>query len=132
MAAISKDSKELTTNWITTYKEGETGTSTPQFVKTGENEYMLLWTRNGMVNYTKIDGDGNQTGKIYEMSGDLSDCVPIVVNGKLVWYVCKNDDITFYEINLANLTSTNKTEVARGHNYKVVTMDEKGDRKSVV
>lgn len=126
VAAISKDSKELTTNWITTYKEGETGTSTPQFVKIGENEYMLLWTRNGMVNYTRIDGNGNQTGKIYEMSGDLSDCVPIVVNGKLVWYVCKNDDITFYEINLANPASTNKTEVERGHDYKVVTMDEKG------
>ena len=126
VAARSKDSKELTTNWITTYKEGETGTSTPQFVKIGENEYMLLWTRNGMVNYTRIDGDGNQTGKIYEMSGDLSDCVPIVVNGKLLWYVCKNDDITFYEINLANPASTNKTEVERGHDYKVVTMDEKG------
>lgn len=100
VAAYSKADGQVFVNWITNYAEGDGTTSTPQFVKIAPNQYMLLWSRSGEVYYTQIDGDGRQTGEIYHFTGNLSDCVPVVVKDKLVWYVWNNAEILFYQIHL--------------------------------
>jgi hypothetical protein len=41
------------------------------------------------------------------MDADLSDCVPIVTDGKLVWYTWDYSFVDFYEIDLTDLSKTN-------------------------
>ena len=51
------------------------------------------------------------------MAGNLSDCVPSIINGKLIWYAWKNNHNTFYEINLSDLSSNHATRIENGHKY---------------
>ena len=121
--ASVKDSG-TTINKITNYAEGETTTSTPQFVKIANDKYMLLWSRNNTVYYTTIDKDGNKISEIYNMNGNLSDCVPTVINNKLVWYVWNNTKSIFYEINLNSISSNNTVTVDFTHDYEFVSVDD--------
>ncbi len=116
--AMNKSTSAIQTRWITSYAEGEVTTNTPHLVKLANNSYMLLWSRSGSVYYTKIDGNGNQVGKIYSMAGSLSDCVPIVNGSKLVWYTWNYDTNVFYDINLNQLNDTNVTSITNGHDYE--------------
>ena len=106
-------------NQITNYAEGEKTASTPHFVKIGTDRYMLLWSRDNVVYYTTIDAWGNKTSSVYSMSGNLSDCAPIVVNNKLVWYVWNNSKNTFYEINLKSISNNNAVTVETGHKFEL-------------
>ena len=65
-----------------------------------------MWTikNDNTVYYTYIDGDGNVISDINTMSGQLSDCEPIVYNGMVLWYICSNKKITFYGINTDGTT----------------------------
>ena len=104
VASVSKDLATTNVNWITNYTEGYV--STPHMVFIGNGEYMLLWTEGNYyeektVCYTKIDKNGKQVGEIYRMQGTLSDCVPVLISEKLVWYTASDKDVTFYEINCA-------------------------------
>ncbi len=111
-------------NQITNYAEGEATASTPHFVKIATDKYMLMWSRSNTVYYTTIDANGNKTSSIYSMNGNLSDCVPVVINNKLVWYVWKNSKNTFYEINLSSLSKNSSTTVDTGHNYEFVSTSD--------
>jgi hypothetical protein len=66
-----------------------------------------MWTKDGVLNYCKIGESGKKVGKIYTMDADLSDCVPIVTDQKLVWYTWDYSFVDFYEIDLTNLSKTN-------------------------
>lgn len=104
VGVVSKSTDAVKVNKITNYTAGQGTTDTPQFVKIGTNSYMLLWHRGSSVYYTKIDGNGNQVGAIYSLTGDLSDCVPVLAGNKLVWYTWKNETLQFYQININNLS----------------------------
>lgn len=126
--AKDKATSEIRTNWITNYAEGETSTNTPQLVKLPDNTYLLLWSRNNEVFYTKIDGNGNQISEIYSMAGNLSDCVPVVTGHKLVWYTWDDETNTFYDIDLNDLSAVNTTVITNGHHYELQgTVDESGN-----
>ncbi|MEE1281305.1 MAG: Ig-like domain-containing protein [Acutalibacteraceae bacterium] len=126
--ASVKDSG-TTINKITNYAEGEKTTSTPQFVKIANDKYMLLWSRNNTVYYTTIDKDGNKTSQIYDMKGNLSDCVPTVMGNNLVWYVWDGTKTTFYEIDLNSISSNNTVTVDSKHDYEYISVD--GDTATV-
>jgi hypothetical protein len=119
----SKSTGTVSVNYITDYTAGEGTTDTPQFVKIGTNSYMLLWHRGNNVYYTKIDGEGNQVGKIYSMEGDLSDCVPVVAGKKLVWYTWDDGAVNFYEINISNISKNNVTNTVNGHKLVYKSFD---------
>ena len=51
------------------------------------------------------------------MTGNLSDCVPAVFNGKLNWYTWKRNVIVFYEISLSDFSSTKAVKIVNGHKY---------------
>ena len=103
VASVSKSSSAVTMNWITNYSEGSTTTTTPQMIKIAADSYVLLWSRGDQVYYTKINGSGQIVGEIYNFSGSLSDCAPIVVSGKIIWYTWSNANVRFCEISTTNL-----------------------------
>ncbi|MGN0395271.1 MAG: fibronectin type III domain-containing protein, partial [Coprococcus sp.] len=43
-----------------------------------------------------------------KMRGALSDCVPIVVNNQVTWYVYTDNKVDFYQINAKALSNTKK------------------------
>lgn len=86
--------------WITDYDmDAGLYVSTPQLVKMDSDSFLLLWTetdssswnssyknKNTVLKYVFLDGEGNETSDIFEVNGHLSDCQPIVSDGKAVWY----------------------------------------------
>lgn len=117
VAATNKTTRAVTTIWLTNYADGDGTTSTPHMVKVDNDRFIILWYRNNKVYYTTVDGNGQKTSDIFEMSGDLSDCVPMIMNNKLIWYTWSYGEVRFYEINLSNLSQTARKEFNNGHDY---------------
>ena len=101
----SKEDGTVKSNQITDII-GKYNATSPYLVKINNNKFMVMWTikNDNTVYYTYIDGDGNVISDINTMSGQLSDCEPIVYNGMVLWYVCSNKKITFYGINTDGTT----------------------------
>lgn len=104
-----KTSKNV--NMITKYQEdGLISASTPQLLKINDGYFMLLWEvkqrasaglnfyKNGEINYVFINGEGNIASEIFSIQGSLSDCKPVVYNGKAVWYVTNISTPVFYSL----------------------------------
>jgi hypothetical protein len=113
-SAIGENVSSLT--WITSYKkDGDLSGSTPQLVKLDDDTFIVMWAQmkggayedlNGKISYVYVDGSGNLTSKIYTKKGYLSDCKPVVINGKAVWWVANNKKLTFYSLDQnGNLSS---------------------------
>ena len=115
VAAKNKSSGAVTVNKITDYAAGSGETTTPHFVKIAEDSFMLLWNYNGKVYYTRIDAEGRQVGNIYNVDGDLSDCVPTMIGNNLVWYVWENEYMYFYNINISSLDNPSVKKVKIGY-----------------
>ena len=122
VAAVNKSSKAVTLNWLTDYEEGEETCSTPQFVKTGTDQYMVLWSRGGKVFYTTVGADGSRKTEILSMEGQLSDCVPLVSDGKVIWYTNDEGEETFYQIPLSTGSPT-VTERSYGHDDELLSVN---------
>lgn len=108
-----------TNHMITNYENGDTSPSTPQFVKINDTYFLLLWMKDGQIQYCKINSSGEKVGNIYSMKGNLSDCKPIVNGNKIVWYTWKNGLYSFYTISTENLSSTSCVERTVGHDFAV-------------
>lgn len=115
VAAVPKDGEDPTVRYFTDYAGTSDSASTPHLVKTGRNSFILLWSSQGKVYYTLVDGNGQQTGQIYSMTGNLSDCKPTAINGKLVWYTWNKQVNVFYEIDLSDLSNTHAIKIVNGH-----------------
>ena len=118
VAAVPKGTAQVNMNWLTDYKEGDGTTSTPHMVKIDNNRFMVLWSRDGQVYYTEVNGKGTKVGDTYHLQGNLSDCVPVIYKGKLIWYTWNNGTISFYEINLSNYAQTHVETVQNGHRFE--------------
>ena len=114
VASVSKSGTQPTVKYFTNYS-GEDSASTPYLIKTGSNQFMLMWSNRGTVYYTVLDGNGNQVGSTYSMTGNLSDCAPSIINGKLIWYTWHDNVNVFYEINLSSLSSNRAVKIVNGH-----------------
>ena len=117
VAAVPKDGGSPVVRYFSNYAGTNDSAATPHLVKTGSNSFVLLWSSKGKVYYTAIDGSGQQTGKTYSMDGNLSDCVPSVINGKLIWYTVRRNVNVFYEINLSDLSGAKAVKIVNGHKY---------------
>ena len=120
VSTIDKDTNRANTYYVTSYSDGEIDASTPHLVKTGDDTFMLLWTRDDTVYYTQLNRKGNCVGNINSIKGNLSDCVPVVVNNELKWYVWDNNIIDFYSINL-DTQQASVTQIENGHQYNVIS-----------
>ena len=89
-------------NWITGYKESDrVSVSPPHMLKVSSDRFLLTWTENDVVKYCFINGKGQPEDGIQTMDAALSDCAPILVNGKAVWYVTDFSAPVFYQIETA-------------------------------
>ena len=99
--------------WLTNYVQGDKYTvTTPHLVKVSGNKFAVLWTEENQndnsgpqLKLAYVDQNGKWDGKVYTAEGELSDCKPIVVGGRIVWFTAYNagSDATnwapeFYEI----------------------------------
>lgn len=117
ISSVSKDLSSGELTQLTNYAEGTETASTPQLVKINDDELMLLWTREGKVNYAELGADGAVTSDIYSFEGELSDCQPIAANGKLSWYIWNDGDITFNSIDLGDISKHSTKIIHNGHDY---------------
>lgn len=118
VASIKKTAKKPTLHQITDYKQEKDSASTPHLVKLGGNEFLLLWQSDGYVHYTKIGMEGKPSGKIYKLEGNLSDCVPLLLEKKIVWYTWEDGIVTFHEIDRGDIAKNCSTTVQTGHTYE--------------
>lgn len=118
VAAVDKQTSQVTIKWLTSHQEGEGTTSTPHMVKVSDNKYIVLWSQDGKVYYTSVDENGTPENSVYSIEGNLSDCVPVVYQDQLVWYTWNENIMTFYDISLQDLSENHKTEIVNGHHYE--------------
>ncbi len=107
--------------YLTNYEEGDEGASTPHLVKISDNRFVILWSRLGKVYYAQLDAEGKLTGSVHKFKGELSDCAPVVMNGKLMWYTRGDSAKTFYEIQLDDISDTSVYTVKSGHDYELLS-----------
>lgn len=98
LAVVDKDTHEVTMRWLTDYDEGQPGVSLTHLIKVSDDLFMVLWMEGGKVRYVNVDGVGNTVGDIKELEGKLSNCAPIVVNEKVIWYTWDYSVVEFYRI----------------------------------
>ncbi|MDE7300254.1 MAG: hypothetical protein K2N94_15760, partial [Lachnospiraceae bacterium] len=122
VAAVAKETEEVTVNQITNYSADDVKAPTPHLVKTGADDVVILWSLSDSVYYTWLDGSGRQTGELYKLEGSLSDCVPLIYGGKIVWYTWKDSTVTFYEIDARTPSETRRIEVQSGHTWECISV----------
>ena len=118
VSAVSKDLSTNKLNKITSYAEGTDSASAPQLVKINNNSFLLLWARDTKVSCVKLNADGTVNGSIHTFEGSLSDCQPVIKNGRAVWYVYDKNNVTFNSLNLSNLEDIKTVDVKTGHDYE--------------
>ena len=118
VSAVSKDLSTNKLNKITSYAEGTDSASAPQLVKINNNSFLLLWARDTKVSCVKLNADGTVNGSIHTFEGSLSDCQPVIKNGRAVWYVYDKNNVTFNSLNLSNLGDIKTFDVKTGHDYE--------------
>ena len=118
VSAVSKDLSTNKLNKITSYAEGTDSASAPQLVKINNNSFLLLWARDTKVSCVKLNADGTVNGSIHTFEGSLSDCQPVIKNGRVVWYVYDKNNVTFNSLNLSNLDDIKTVDVKTGHDYE--------------
>ena len=118
VSAVSKDLSTNKLNKITSYAEGTDSASAPLLVKINNNSFLLLWSRDTKVSCVKLNADGTVNGSIHTFEGSLSDCQPVIKNGRAVWYVYNKNNVTFNSLNLSNLDDIKTVDVKTGHDYE--------------
>ena len=118
VSAVSKDLSTNKLNKITSYADGTASASAPQLVKINNNSFLLLWARDTKVSCVKLNADGTVNGSIHTFEGSLSDCQPVIKNGRAVWYVYDKNNVTFNSLNLSNLDDIKTVDVKTGHDYE--------------
>lgn len=121
VSAMPKDGDTATIRYFSDYAGTDDSATTPHLIKTGSNSFILMWSSNGYVYYTALDGHGQQVGETHKMAGNLSDCVPTEVDSKLIWYAWRDEHITFYEISLADISVNHAVRIENGHHYELDT-----------
>lgn len=94
------------------YVDTDKKSSIPYLVKISNNKFMALWQEYdsnygiGDLNYVFIDGQGNPTSKVENKKGfKLSDCRPILVGDKVVWYSKDGEFRTYYTLGVRPQTT---------------------------
>ena len=106
VAAVDKATRTTQIRMLTQLSGTGTSTTTPHLADLGEGRLMILWSSEGMVCYATLNGRGEVTSEVFRFPGNLSDCVPVVIGNKLVWYTLdRQQNTVFYEIDLQDLGS---------------------------
>lgn len=124
VGVTDKTSGETALKQFTFFEDGETGAATPQLVKLESDRFGLMWMETDVLKYVLIDGNGNSLTEISALSGTtLTDCQPLAVDGKAVWYRYDSNEITFCTLDMQSGSYTEKT-VNTGHSFVVSAHDD--------
>lgn len=110
IATIDKKTHKVKFKFVTNFKTENTDDYTPYLTRISKNRYMLIWKYKKILYYREIDGDGNFITKLKSKRNyELSECEPVAVNGKIVWYSTKRNQLKFYtlsyKVNNINLSA---------------------------
>ncbi len=128
IASVNKSTNEVTMNWLTDYVDCDDSltrtTSTPHLIKIDDSKCLVMWSRESedKIYYATVDESGKLTSEIYSETGHLSDCVPLQVDGKLIWYVWNNNSTDFYTLSLGDM-SLDITERTYFHTNEPIALD---------
>jgi hypothetical protein len=93
------------TLWLTNYAEGSNvSISNPQTVKLSGDQLLVLWQENDVLRWTCVNNSGTKTCPVYSGNAKLSDCQPILVDGKVIWYYTDDSMPVFCQISASNLS----------------------------
>lgn len=115
LSTIDKSTDQVNTQMITHYTTSDDAQylGTPFLVKLNDTSFMLLWSDEkndqSIIHYEMFDQYGQSTSKEYTMTGELSDCSPLVSNGKIIWYTYSGSQINFYDISTSDLSDHHVT-----------------------
>ena len=111
-AYVDKDRLRVETKVISS-----TGVQTPMLAPTGLDDGYILWNAsdtNGRGNdklYYAVYSNGGNVGEIKTATAPLSDCQPILYNGKVIWYTTNDTVPTFYLLDRSGVTAVKAKEV---------------------
>ncbi len=99
IATMDKKTHKVKFKFVTNFKTENTDDYTPYLTRISKNRYMLIWKYKKMLYYREIDGEGKFITKLKSKKNyELSECEPVAVNGKIIWYSAKRNKIKFYTI----------------------------------
>lgn len=89
--------------WLTDYEHGGTANvGNPQLIKINDNKLLVMWREGATVKMVFVDGEGNLISDVISsMRVKLSDCLPILVGERAVWYVTSNSAPVFYSVDVS-------------------------------
>lgn len=146
VAAVNKNSitqSAIQTRQLTQYSvSGGQSASNPILLKVSPDEFLLMWEiynagevdnvggkpGTNTIQYVKLDGSGSPIGEIHTEKGKLSDCYPIISDGKAIWYVTSNSAPEFYQLDL----NTEKLSIISGDNGSKIENENKQATKPSV
>ena len=112
IASVDKQTHEVSVKFLTDITDPDAnGVQTPHLVKLNDNKFIVIWAEikdeDQTVTYcAQLDGRGNVVGDVHSFNGDISDCEPVVIVDKIVWYVWWADTRTdFYEVDTNDLSN---------------------------
>lgn len=94
--------------WITNYSsKGKRTVGNPKLVRITDSRFLLIWDEKYKDNddctrYCFLDGTGKKVSEIKTVYAKLSDCQPIVVGDRVVWYTTMYSSPIFYSLSLNN------------------------------
>lgn len=106
LTVTKKDLSETKVIWLTDFAEGTwTDVHNPYMVKLSGDRFMIIWsdgTETFSMHHVLVDGSGNLLGKVQSLQIEeeswLSDCHPIVAEGKVIWYMTNHSEPQFFTI----------------------------------
>jgi hypothetical protein len=104
--------------WITP-KNAEGGHAGVHLTKINDNRFMISWETwaeekslakstdldamsKHVLHYVFVDGNGNVVSKEFKAAAAISQCEPVVKDGKVVFFASDNASVAFYTINPTN------------------------------
>lgn len=108
LTVTQKDLSETKVIWLTDYdSNADVRVSNPFVVRISGDRFMIIWSTQGDENtmaHVLVDGKGALVSQVQEETIDeysyLSDCQPIVADGKIIWYATDWSAPAFYTIDL--------------------------------
>jgi|GEM_PF-130893 len=123
IGVVDRSTHAVKNVWLTDYAAGETQISIPKLVKISDDSFYVIWSQGNTVFYQKIDGAGNKVGQLYSFEAKMSDCQPIVYNGKIVWYFWNEVEKYFNTIDISNPSKADTIQRGVAVKSFTITMD---------
>ena len=110
--SFSKDGTSV--RWLTSYTDGGKSFLGLHITKVNDNRFMISWEEEpdedlsladpedalsfGKLKYMFVDGAGEPKSQVYSADAPVTDCVPIIIDGKIVYYASSENMFNIYTI----------------------------------